>query len=244
MAQWGFRFGSLHFRLRLGWGIAAAAFVALTISLGNWQTRRAEEKLDAARRVDDAMRSAVLSVPSRPAVLAEFEQRKVSVHGRFVSASTFFLDNRVLRGAVGYHVVTPMKIEGGDIYVLVNRGWIEAGNRGVLPVVPTQESLQTLDGLAVTPSKRFIELAAESESGPVRQNLVLEREQRRLGIRLQPFLIEEASDAKDGLQRAWARPDVGADRNRAYALQWYLFALIGGLLYVLLSARRAEPGGH
>ena len=73
MTRWGFRIGNLHFRPRLGWGIAAAAFVALTISLGNWQMRRVGEKIEAARRVDDAMRSAVLSVPSRPAVLAEFE---------------------------------------------------------------------------------------------------------------------------------------------------------------------------
>ena len=243
MERLAFRIGNFVFQPQLGWGIAAATFVVLTVALGNWQIRRADEKIDTARRVDEAMLSAVLPVPPRLVEAGEFEHRRTSVFGRFVPASMFFIDNRVLHGAAGYHVITPMKIEGGDIHVLVNRGWVEAGDRGVLPVVPTGESLQRIEGIAVTPGKAF-ELGPDSESSPVRQNLVIEREQRRLGVGLQPFVIQQTSDAQDGLQRSWARRDAGADRNKAYALQWYALAILGALLYVVLSTRRAGPNGR
>src|SRR6266705_5056237 len=52
------------FRPGVASGIAAAAFIALAISLGNWQTRRAEEKLELGRRLDEAAKGPVLSVPS------------------------------------------------------------------------------------------------------------------------------------------------------------------------------------
>ncbi len=242
MTTRGIRIGSLRFRPGLASSIAVVAFIALTVSLGNWQTRRAEEKLEAARTIDEAMRGAVLSVPPVSAALAGFERRRVSARGRFVAGSTLFLDNKVLHGVAGYHVVTPLKIEGGDIHVLVDRGWIAAGDRGRLPAVPTPENLQTIEGLAVAPSRRFVELAPETDSGSLRQNLVLEREAQRLAIRLQPFVIEQTSDTQDGLARIWERPDAGADRNRSYALQWYSFAVLAAILYVILNVGRIDRG--
>ncbi|SRR5712691_8153781 len=142
----------------------------------------------------------------------------------------------------GYHVLTPLAIEGGDAHVLVNRGWIAAGDRSRLPAVSTPAGVQTIEGTAVVPGRRFIELAPETANGALRQNLVIEREQERLALRLQPFVIEQTSDAQDGLARVWERPDAGAERNRGYALQWYSFALLAAILYVVLNFRRIEPG--
>jgi surfeit locus 1 family protein len=237
----GIRFSGRRFRPGLVSSIAAAAFVALTMSLGNWQTRRADEKLDAARKLDQAMQSTVLSVPSSPVDSAGFEHRRVSVRGRFVARSTLFLDNKVLRGIAGYHVLTPFAIEGGDVHVLVDRGWIAAGDRGRLPSVTTAEELRIVEGIAVLPSRRFLELAPDEASDSLRQNLVLERERERLALRLQPFVIEQTSDAQDGLARLWERPDAGVDRNRSYALQWYSFALLAAILYVVLNFKRIHP---
>jgi cytochrome oxidase assembly protein ShyY1 len=72
---------------------------------------------------------------------------------------------------------------------------------------------------------------------------VIEREEKRLALKLQPFVIEQTSDARDGLARVWQPPDAGADRNRGYALQWYLFAVLAAILYVALNFRRADTGG-
>src|SRR3974390_3196690 len=113
---------------RPGWvpTLAAAAFIALTVALGNWQTRRAEEKLAAGRTLDEAARGPILQVPSARAEAAPFEGRRVAVRGTFIARDTLFLDNKVLHGAAGYQVVTPLRPEGGDTSVLVVRGWIAA----------------------------------------------------------------------------------------------------------------------
>src|SRR5258706_6334892 len=129
----GLRFIGRRFRPGLASGIAVTVFIALTVSLGNWQTRRAEEKIDAARKLAQAMRNAVLSVPSAPVDSAGFERRRVSVRGHFVARSTLFLDNQVLRGIAGYRVLTPLSIEGGDMHIFVDRGWIAVGDLGRLP---------------------------------------------------------------------------------------------------------------
>jgi len=236
----GIKIGDRRFRPGLVPGIATIAFIAVTVSLGNWQRHRAEEKVEAARRLDEAAQGAVLSVPSARTSAEGFERRRVSVRGRFVARSTLFLDNKVLRGVAGYHVLTPLAIEGGDMHVLVDRGWIAAGDRARLPGVPAPEGLQTIEGTAVLPSRRFVELAPEAEGGPLRENLVLVREEKRLGLKLQPFVIEQTSAAQDGLERVWERPDTGADRNRSYALQWYSFAVLAAILYVVLGFKRTE----
>ena len=220
--------------------IAAAAFIALTIALGGWQTRRAEEKLELGRRIEEAARGPVLQVPSARVDAANFERRRVAARGTFVARDTFFLDNRVMHGVAGYHVVTPLKPESGGMHVLVNRGWTAAGDRSRLPAVPAPEGLQTIEGVAVVPGTRFLELAPEADSGSLRQNLVLAREEQRLGLNLQPFVIEQTSDARDGLVRAWERPDAGVERHRSYALQWYSLAALAAILYVVLGFRRTR----
>ncbi len=235
----GIRIGERVFRPGLATSVAAAAFIALTVSLGNWQTRRAEEKLELSRKIEQSNREPVLSIPSTRIVAVEFERRRVSARGRFVARATLFLDNKVLRGVAGYHVLTPLALEGGDLHVLVDRGWIPAGDRSRLPTVPTLEGLQTIEGIAVVPSRRYIELAPEAASSPLRQNLVLEREEKRLVLKLQPFVIEQTSDAQDGLAREWERPDTGVERHRGYALQWYSFAVLAAILYVVLGFKQA-----
>jgi len=241
----GIRIRGRAFRPGIAPGVAAAAFIALAISLGNWQARRAEEKLELGRRLDEGAKGPVLSVSSVRLDASAVERRRVSARGRFVARAVLLLDNKVLHGAAGYHVLTPLKLEGGeDLHVLVNRGWIAAGDRSRLPAVPTPEAAQTIEGIAVTPSRRFLELAPEAASGPLRQNLVPEREEKRLGLLLQTFVIEQTSDARDGLAREWQRPDTGVDRHHGYALQWYSFAALAAVLYVALSFKRAGSGSN
>jgi surfeit locus 1 family protein len=138
--------------------------------------------------------------------------------------------------------LTPLRPERGGVHVLVNRGWIGAGDRSRLPIVFTPEGPQTIEGEAVVPSSRFLELAPEQGTGPLRQNLVLAREEKRLGLVMQPFVIQQTSDARDGLVREWERPDTGVDRHRSYALQWYSFAALAAVLYVVLGFKRASSG--
>ncbi|HUQ24827.1 MAG TPA: SURF1 family protein [Burkholderiales bacterium] len=89
------------FRPRL-WALGLAlAACAAGIALGNWQSRRAEEKRAAA---------------------AALESKRVSLRGVFRAELTVLLDNKIRDPRVGYEVVTPLRLADGA-HVLVNRGW-------------------------------------------------------------------------------------------------------------------------
>ncbi|MBE0619967.1 MAG: SURF1 family protein [Burkholderiales bacterium] len=232
--------GKRRFRPSLLLGVAALAAIVLTVSLGNWQTRRAEEKLALGRDLDDAARHAVLALPAGPVDAHDYEFRRVSVRGDYSARHTILLDNKVQHGTPGYEVVTPLKIAGGDVYVLVNRGWVAAGlRRDVLPQIRTPAGTETVEGIAVVPTSRILELGAKTEEGSVWQNLVLARYAKWSGLKLQPIVLQQTSNAADGLMRAWRRPDTGADKHRGYAFQWYALATTILIAYVTFSFKRA-----
>ena len=220
--------------------LLAIAGLALLVSLGNWQMRRADEKL-ARQALFDTRQTATLALPAKKVVAEQYEWARISARGEFVAAKTVLLDNKVAHGRAGYQVVTPLRLEGGQIALLVNRGWVAAGSRReVLPAIETPAGLQQLEGIAVVPTARFVELGkdAAAADGRVWQNLTLERAGASTGLDLQPVVMQQTNDTKDGLERAWEPPNLGADKHRSYALQWYSIAVLILVLYVLLNFRK------
>ena len=133
----------------------------------------------------------------------------MTARGRFDPRHGVLIDNRIHRGVAGYHVVMPLELDGAaSRYVLVNRGWI-AGNadRSRLPEVRTPADTVEITGLAVVPSRRFLELSDQVAEGRVWQNLTLERYRRAVPIALQPVVIQQESALDDGLVREWDPPE-------------------------------------
>lgn len=227
------------------WGAAlAAAGCALFIVLGNWQTHRAQEKHALAARVDAALAGAPLKLPAHQVEVAVFALRRVVAQGEFVPAQTVFLDNKIHHGRVGYEVVTPLRLAGGPLHVLVDRGWTPANpRREILPQVSTPVGEQRIEGLALTRFPRAFEPFRRVRQGRVWQNLQLADFSRESGLALLPLVIEQHSDTPDGLVRDWPRQDSGAARNESYALQWYLFAVLALVLFVVHSYRKGVRRG-
>lgn len=224
--------------------LALGATITMVL-LGNWQTRRAEEKLARQMSVDARALRPPLTIPGSPIVGADYANSRVTVRGEFLAENTMFVDNRVLRGRPGYHVVTPLRIKRSDMCVLVNRGWVEIGpTRAAFPEIRTPKKEVVIEGLAVVPPERVYELGRESGSGPLLQHLVLARVSERTGLKLQPIVLQQTSDTSDGLARVWDRPDLGVNTHRAYAFQWYAMAVVIVVLYFALNLRHREGGGN
>lgn len=237
----GFRFRGFAFRPGLWPSVAALVMLAVTVSLGNWQTRRAEHKLQAQQHREERAGAPALDLPAVPVRAEDFADIPVRARGEFMPGHTLLLDNKVLRGVVGYHVLTPLRIAGGDLHVIVNRGWVAAGaRREDLPQVRTPPGEVSLEGVALVPARFYYELGSGTGASPVVQNLALDRIGERTGLSLQPIVLYQTSDNGDGLVRAWARADSGADTHRGYALQWYLLAALTMVLYVTYSLRRID----
>lgn len=228
-----------RFAPRLVPTLVAIVIFVLTLSAGNWQTRRAAEKSALQQRLDAfAMAPAVVLGRDRvePAAVTD---RPVLVRGRFVTGQTLYIDNRVYRGAPGYHVVTPLQIEGGDQHVLINRGWIAAGpDRNRLPAVATPPDTVSVEGIAILPLATPYELAPDASSGPLRQNLVPQRIAAETKLALQPVVVLQTGQSPDGLVRDWPKPDAGVNTHRAYALQWYVMAVLAVALWFGLNLKK------
>jgi len=203
------------FRPRL-WALALAlAACAAGIALGNWQRGRAAEKLERAERTE-----------------------RVALEGEFVPRYTVFLDNKTHRGRPGYQVVTPLRLRGSASHVLVNRGWVAAGaTRDALPEVPTPAGELRIEGLALEGLPKVFRL--EKSTGKLRQTLEVEAYAAETGLKLEPRVIEQHSSLPDGLARDWPPREVGAQKNQAYALQWYSLAGLALVLFLVLSFRKA-----
>jgi surfeit locus 1 family protein len=220
--------------------VVAVALLALLISLGNWQVRRAAEKSEIAQRFERMTATAALALPARDEVAAEdLVFRRVEVEGSFVPEHAIYLDNKVHRGVAGYHVVMPLKIGQGPMHVLVNRGWIAAGaSRAQPPRVQTPSQPVRIEGVAVLPPRRILELSAQTVEGRVWENLVLDRYRAAHPIAIQPVVLEQRNDLGDGLVREWARPAAGAEAHLARAVTWYLLAVVAAIYYLAVSVRR------
>lgn len=231
--------GRARFRLRPVWLAVAVAGCAVFVALGNWQSRRAEEKLAAQRRADALAAAAPVRLPPAPVAAGEYAGRRVIVAGEFVPAHTVLIDNRVHKGVAGYHVVTPLRIEDGPLHVLVNRGWVAAGpRRDRLPNVVPPVGPQRIEGLAVATGAPPFALAPDETPGPVRQHLDLDRVASESGLRLQPIVVRQAGTSSDGLVRTWERPDAGVNTHLGYAAQWYGLAALTAVVYVVLGFKR------
>jgi len=204
------------------WALAlAVAGCAAGIALGNWQSDRAAQK-----RADG------VSV------------EQVALRGEFEPKYTVFLDNKTYRGRPGYHIVQPLRLAGGR-HVLVNRGWVPAGaTRDLLPEIRTPAGEIALSGVRL---QRFAAAYAppgfENSSGPegkVWQNVTREQFSGWSGIVLEPYVVEQHSAADDGLVRDWPAVEIGAERNEAYALQWYALAALSVILFFVLNVRREQ----
>jgi surfeit locus 1 family protein len=236
-ARWQFRPGFVV-------TLATIAFCALTVALGLWQTRRAAEKDALQAALDLRTAQPTLGVPPVPAAADAIAMRRVAARGEYVERFGILLDNKVLRGRVGYQVVTPLRLAGGNVHVLVNRGWAAAGRtREDVPQVPVPRGPQTVEGIAVLPPTHVYEVGPDAPRNGVWQNLVLERYRAWSALELAPFVLQQTNDAGDGLAREWERPDAGADRHRSYALQWFSLAALALVLYVVLNTRRRAGGG-
>jgi surfeit locus 1 family protein len=230
-----------QFQPRLITTLAAAAAIALTLALANWQLNRAHEKEALGTRLAALAKDTPVTLPAAELKAQDVEWRRVTARGRFEPRYGVFVDNRIHRGVAGYHVVMPLALGGGR-YVLVNRGWIEGNpDRAQLPQVRTPDAIVEITGLAITPSRRFLELSSAPPQGNVWQNLTLDRYRKAFPVALQPVVIQQESPLDDGLVREWDPPNLGVDMHYGYAFQWFAIAATILVIYLVTHVRRRHP---
>lgn len=215
--------------------LAGVCVAVLTFQLGEWQLRRADEKITLQYAMEAAATAAPVGIE---AVGNAPEWLAVSLEGEWEADATVYLDNRVYRGQAGYHVLTPLRLADGAGWVLVERGWVAAGHdRGVLPEVSTPAGRVSISGAVRHVDASAFTLARQPDEGLRWQFLDLELFRQRSGLPVRDWVVQQRSDGGDALVRDWPQPDVGVDRHRGYALQWYSLAGLSVVLSALYVGR-------
>lgn len=234
----------ISFHLRPWLLLITVLLASSGFALGQWQTRRAQEKEVWADQIRQRAQlpAQVLTGATPAGQVATFS--KLQLRGRFIADWPLYLDNRPLHGKAGMYVLMPFSIEGSRQHVLVARGWQarDPQERTRLPKLPTPSGSVMLEGIARDQLDRVMQLgpAEVLRPGGMIQNLELEKLAKVSGLQFYPFIVEQTSEADDGLLRDWPLPSTGADKHRAYAFQWYALTVVAVLFFVVTGFRRGK----
>lgn len=218
------------------------------IGLGLWQLDRADQKRALQAEYDARSQGRPVQIEARLQEAEALRFYRVSVKGYYDPDYQILLDNQIYQGQAGYHVITPLRIAGGDgdVGVLVNRGWIPLGkSRAELPRITAPAGLQEITGLAVVPQQRHFVLSSKEEPSrggwrQVREYLDMQQYAQAVPFKLQPVVVLLAPAAAGGFVREWARLDAGIAMHQGYAFQWFLLAFALSAVYLLVNTRRVD----
>ncbi|GJJ00429.1 SURF1-like protein [Duganella rhizosphaerae] len=239
----------IAFRFKLIPFVATVLVVALGIQLGNWQQRRAAQKIVLQAKLAQGNASAPVQLDGAPLAAEAVEFRRVSVTGEFVANWPLYLDNRPSAGRSGFYLLMPFKIAGTGMHVLVARGWLprDPADRARLPAYATPTGTVTLQGMARLDAGHVMELAKTPTLTPkaIVQNADPLQVARDSGLTMQPFVIEQtaaAQPAGDDAQmvRDWPAPALGVEKHQGYAFQWYALSAMAVIFFVVNGFRRGK----
>ena len=229
------------FAFRLKLTLLVIALLPVLVTLGFWQLSRYEQKLMLEQAYES--RHALMPLTLSQAQLHEDPLfLPVTVSGRFDPDRYFLLDNQIYNGKAGYELFMPFLTDGGR-WLLVDRGWIAAGNREQLPDVVTDSNHLVLTGFAYKPLGKPFMLAEDiwDEDWPKRIQAV---DQPRISAAIEHptpdfFLVLRAGEP--GAEQI--RPvviNMKSEKHLGYAFQWFAMALILLLLYGFQMIRTSK----
>jgi surfeit locus 1 family protein len=219
--------------------------IAVLISLGRWQLRRADEKrvlFDSFAAGTDATRLIDLGTPRQR------RYQRVEAGGHYDQSRQILIDNMVHAGRAGYFVITPFALTGGG-WMLVNRGWVPLGaSRAERPPIPVAGDTRQVRGRADNMPSPGIQLGTKGKLAPPYPVVAAFPSHAELAQLLEESSWTEAADLvlldpaePDGYVRSWAPPGFPPMRHVGYAVQWFGLALTLLVIYVVTNLRH---GGH
>ncbi|MDH3637449.1 MAG: SURF1 family protein [Gammaproteobacteria bacterium] len=237
-----------RFQPRLAPSVLTGVLLGAFVALGFWQLDRAGEKREIQARFEARARMPPVELSGARLEPEAWDFREVTVRGEYENEYQVFLDNKVYRAQAGYHVLTPLRITGSQMRILVNRGWVAWGtDRRQLPEVPVVSGEVSLGGRLRKPQTGSFTLEKQAPTAfvPVWQELELGRYAEVAGIPVLPMVLQLAPEAADraGLVRSWPQyRDTWIERHHGYALQWFALAVALVVIYFAVNIRR--PGGE
>lgn len=210
--------------------------------LAQWQIDRRLQVMDQINRVlenyDDE------PVPFSEAPVADFtaedEWTPVTLSGEYLVEDTLVVRNRPRAGRPGYEVLVPFRTEEGAV-VVVDRGWLPIGDLPGRPdrIPAPAEGAQEVE-VRLRPGEPTLDRGAPE--GQV-ASIDLPEIGRVTGLdvaeRTFGEMVSESADPGERPQKL-VQPTLDEGPHLSYALQWYLFALMGFGVWGYMAYTRAR----
>lgn len=226
--------------------IALALAVAL-INLGLWQLRRLDQKRSHNRLLDSRATEAIVDVGADPSPTAPdaLAYRQGAATGTYRSDEEVLVRARSLNGEPGAWVLTPLDLGAGRS-VVVNRGWIQASGPPTLPPGAEAPTGQVSVRGLLMPSQhrgRFGPRDPATGRLPTLARADLTRLQSQVDHQLYPLYLQLAAQEPAPGDRAptlLPAPERTEGPHFSYAMQWFLFTVLGVGSYILIIRRTAK----
>ena len=233
--------------------VSALLVIAIACGAGIWQLSRADTKIALAANLMARQQMPILRANAGPWTLSEVSERRMIARGKFIPEAAIWLDNRPRpippvgsnTSQSGFYLMMPLRLEGRDEIIWINRGWAPRNNenRESLPPIKTPANVVSIEGIAFAhPGKVYAlgdsKIPVDTGKPRIEQNFDLEGEAKLHGWTQSPFILREVdTGGDDGVLREWAPLTTGVDRHYAYAFQWFALA-VSGFLFWLISGLR------
>jgi surfeit locus 1 family protein len=229
-------------------------FSAVTVRLGHWQGERAQYKIEQQTQLNSALAAPPLkidAISSDSKTGTQLRYRSVVLNGAFLADELLYVDNRIIDGKAGYGLLQSFRADatnGASRTLLVDRGWMRAsGDRTLLPVIDTPRGQVTITGRINLPPSRNPGTfdnnggaGGDGSSSGKRLNYVNIAElSQRFSRSFEPFVVEQtAGPGFHPIERPM--PGANFEKNRGYQLQWYGFAALSIIIFLVLSFRKVD----
>lgn len=237
------------FRRPPWWAIALTLAAALLfVRLGFWQLHRAAYKDDLLRRYA----AAAVAAPQEFDLVAlqppPDAYPRVQVQGRYLVDRIYLLDNPKHDDRGGVEVYVPFRPQGGDRLLLADLGFLPGDGSGKAPQLPPlPQGVQSLRGLYLPPPGRGIEMGGDALSRQTHWPkttvyLDLDQVEVDLGDKLYPRVLALDAEPSSIYVRVHSLDfgDMPPARHRAYAFQWFSFAIAVVVILLALNRKRGS----
>lgn len=235
-------FSNYKFRFSLLGTVLALAGIFLFSSLGTWQVSRSFEKQELEKQLHHKQQQqafqldrAIENIEQKNYLLAEAE-------GYYDKANEILIDNSIYKGKAGYHVLTPFVLKEDQSVIMVNRGWVPVNrDRRILPEIKTPEGELTIQG-KIAPHKSKPPLILGELDTSTKAWLYFDKEvfEKKTGKPVMPVIILLDENDAHGYVREWPRYEDKVGMHIAYAIQWYVFALIVLVTYLGVNFKKIK----
>ncbi len=216
--------------------IAVSIFTYLSV----WQMGRSEERKQLRNEIVQRSAQQVSDFVSADIDLETDQYKRYRLQGEFLNQHQLLLDNVVRHGKPGYEVITPFRLPDNSL-VLVNRGWITAGNdRRVLPDIKVMPGKQQVIVMLDKPRSAPVVGAGPVESGIRWNYLDVAYYREASGLKVPDYLLLLSADSGSGYDREWPEITDKSGMHIGYAIQWGAFALIAFGTFLGMSIKRVK----